>query len=233
MAFEGVDYVVHAAALKQVLAAEYNPIEFIKTNITGSQNIIEAALETKVQKVIALSTDKASSPINLYGATKLCSDKLFISANTLVGNKKKIFSVVRYGNVFGSRGSVIPYFLSLIEKKQKLIITDQNMTRFNISLKAAVNLVVEAFKNSIGGEIFVPKIPSYRIMDIVKALEMENNIKISGIRPGEKLHEELISKEEVKNTYIQNNNYIIAGNKRTINFYKNKHKKPRIDHGYN
>ena len=158
MAFEDVDYVIHAAALKQVPTAEYNPIEFVKTNVIGSQNIIEAAIEKNVKKVIALSTDKASSPINLYGATKLCADKLFLSANTLVGKKKTSFSVVRYGNVFGSRGSVIPFFLDLVKKKQKLIITDSKMTRFNIDLDDAIKLVLNVIKISIGGEIFVPKI---------------------------------------------------------------------------
>ena len=234
MAFEDVDYVIHAAALKQVPTAEYNPIEFIKTNVIGSQNIIEAAIETNVKKVIALSTDKASSPINLYGATKLCADKLFLSANTLVGKKITTFSVVRYGNVFGSRGSVIPFFLDLIKKKQKLIITDPNMTRFNIDLDDAVKLVVNVIKSSVGGEIFVPKISSYRIMDIAKAIQDKKNIKIVGIRPGEKLHEELISKAEGYNTFDLGNYFIIAGNRKSINFYtKKKHKKIKIGNNYN
>ena len=234
MAFEDVDYVIHAAALKQVPTAEYNPIEFIKTNVIGSQNIIEAAIETNVKKVIALSTDKASSPINLYGATKLCADKLFLSANTLVGKKITTFSVVRYGNVFGSRGSVIPFFLVLIKKKQKLIITDPNMTRFNIDLDDAVKLVVNVIKSSVGGEIFVPKISSYRIMDIAKAIQDKKNIKIVGIRPGEKLHEELISKAEGYNTFDLGNYFIIAGNRKSINFYtKKKHKKIKIGNNYN
>ena len=153
MAFEDVDYVIHTAALKQVPTAEYNPIEFVKTNVIGSQNIIEAAIEKNVKKVIALSTDKASSPINLYGATKLCADKLFLSANTLVGKKKTSFSVVRYGNVFASRGSVIPFFLDLVKKKQKLLITDPKMTSFNIDLDDAVKLVINVIKISTGGEI--------------------------------------------------------------------------------
>jgi len=234
MAFEDVDYIIHAAALKQVPTAEYNPIEFIKTNVIGSQNIIEAAIETNVKKVIALSTDKASSPINLYGATKLCADKLFLSANTLVGKKITNFSVVRYGNVFGSRGSVIPFFLDLIKKKQKLIITDPNMTRFNIDLDAAVKLVVNVIKTSVGGEIFVPKISSYRIMDIVKAMQDKNNVKIIGIRPGKKLHEELISKAEGYNTFKVGNYFIIAGNHKSINFYsKKKYKKIKIGNNYN
>ncbi|MDC3382392.1 UDP-N-acetylglucosamine 4,6-dehydratase (inverting) [Candidatus Pelagibacter sp.] len=234
MAFENVDYVIHAAALKQVPTAEYNPIEFIKTNVIGSQNIIEAALEGKVKKVIALSTDKASSPINLYGATKLCADKLFLSANKLAGKKKTSFSVVRYGNVFGSRGSVIPFFLNLVKQKKKLIVTDPNMTRFNIDLDEAVKLVVNVIKNSIGGEIFVPKISSYRIMDIVKAIQNKNDIKIIGIRPGEKLHEELISKSEGYNTFDIGNYYIIAGDQKSVNFYKKrKYKKIKPGKNYN
>jgi UDP-N-acetylglucosamine 4,6-dehydratase/5-epimerase len=234
MAFEDVDFIIHAAALKQVPAAEYNPIEFVKTNVIGSQNIIEAAIELDVKKVIALSTDKASSPINLYGATKLCADKLFLSANSLVGKKQTSFSVVRYGNVFGSRGSVIPFFIDLINKKQKLIITDPDMTRFNIDIDSAVKLVVNAIKSSVGGEIFVPKILSYRIMDIVKALQNNENIKIAGIRPGEKLHEELISKAEGYNTFDLGNFFIIAGNQKLINICKKKkYKKFKIGKNYN
>ncbi len=234
MAFEDVDYVIHAAALKQVPTAEYNPIEFVKTNVIGSQNIIEAAIELNVKKVIALSTDKASSPINLYGATKLCADKLFLSANTLVGKKKTSFSVVRYGNVFGSRGSVIPFFLDLINKKQKLIITDPEMTRFNIDLDDAVKLVVNATKNSVGGEIFVPKISSYRIMDIVKAIQNKKDIKIVGIRPGEKLHEELISRAEGNNTFDLGNFFIIAGNEKSISICKKrKYKRFKVGCNYN
>ena len=234
MAFEDVDYVIHTAALKQVPTAEYNPIEFVKTNVIGSQNIIEAAIEKNVEKVIALSTDKASSPINLYGATKLCADKLFLSANTLVGKKKTSFSVVRYGNVFASRGSVIPFFLDLVKKKQKLIITDPKMTRFNIDLDDAVKLVINVIKISTGGEIFVPKISSYRIMDIVKALQNKKDFKIVGIRPGEKLHEELISKAESYNTFDLGNYFIIAGNQKSINYcIKNKHKRMKIGNNYN
>ncbi len=234
MAFEDIDYVIHAAALKQVPTAEYNPIEFVKTNVIGSQNIIEAAIEKNVKKVIALSTDKASSPINLYGATKLCADKLFLSANTLVGKKITSFSVVRYGNVFGSRGSVIPFFLDLFKKKQKLIITDPKMTRFNIDLDDAIELVVNVIKLSIGGEIFVPKISSYRIMDIVKAIQDKENIIVTGIRPGEKLHEELISKAESYNTFDLGNYFIIAGNQKSINYcIKKKYKKMKIGNNYN
>jgi UDP-N-acetylglucosamine 4,6-dehydratase/5-epimerase len=233
MAFEDVDYVIHAAALKQVPTAEYNPIEFVKTNVIGSQNIIEAAIEKNVKKVIALSTDKASSPINLYGATKLCADKLFLSANTLVGKKKTSFSVVRYGNVFGSRGSVIPFFLDLVKKKQKLIITDSKMTRFNIDLDDAIKLVLNVIKISIGGEIFVPKISSYRIMDIARAIQDKKNFTLSGIRPGEKLHEELISKAESYNTFDLGKYFIIAGNQKSITHYtKKKYKKMKKGNNY-
>jgi len=233
MAFENVDYVIHAAALKQVPTAEYNPIEFVKTNVIGSQNIIEAAIEKNVKKVIALSTDKASSPINLYGATKLCADKLFLSANTLVGKKITSFSVVRYGNVFGSRGSVVPFFLDLVKKKQKLIITDPKMTRFNIDLDDAAKLVINVMKISNGGEIFVPKISSYKIMDIVKAIQNKKNYKITGIRPGEKLHEELISKVESYNSFDRGNYFIIAGNQKSINYCKKKkYKKMKIGGSY-
>jgi len=194
---EEVDYIIHAAALKQVPAAEYNPFEVIKTNILGAQNIIEGALNSKkVSKVIALSTDKAVSPVNLYGATKLCSDKLFISANNIVGNKKKLFSVVRYGNVMGSRGSVIPEFFKQKKINNTLKITDKRMTRFNISMKDSIELVLWSLKNAIGGEIFVPKIPSYKITDLAKVIAPKSKILFTGIRPGEKIHEELISVSE-------------------------------------
>ncbi len=198
-AFEGVDLVIHAAALKQVPAAEYNPMEFIKTNVLGSQNIIEAALDKNVSKVVALSTDKAAAPINLYGATKLCSDKLFVAANNLKGWKETSFSVVRYGNVMGSRGSVIPYF-NKIKHTGIIPITDSAMTRFNITLDEGVNFVLNAIDKSIGGEIFIPKIPSYKISDIAKAVAPECKIKIIGIRPGEKIHEEMITKSDAPNT---------------------------------
>jgi len=194
-AMEDVDYVVHAAALKQVPAAEYNPFEVIKTNVIGAQNIVEACLDSKVKKVIALSTDKACAPINLYGATKLCSDKLFISANNIIGKRNLSFSVVRYGNVMGSRGSVIPEFFKQ-KKAGSINITDKNMTRFNITMQESIDLVVWALKNSIGGEIFVPKIPSYRILDLAKAIAPDAKINIIGQRPGEKIHEELITKSE-------------------------------------
>lgn len=199
-AFEGVDYIVHAAALKQVPAAEYNPFECIKTNILGAQNVIEAALDSGIKKVVALSTDKAAGPINLYGATKLCSDKLFVAANNMKGGQRDLrFSVVRYGNVMGSRGSVIPFFL---RKKREgvLPVTDERMTRFNITLEQGVDLVQLAFEKMWGGEIFVPKIPSYNIMDLVKAIDSNCRVEIVGIRPGEKLHEEMITETDALNT---------------------------------
>jgi UDP-N-acetylglucosamine 4,6-dehydratase len=190
MAMNGVDYVVHAAALKQVPAAEYNPMEFVKTNINGAENMIHAAIHQKVKKIIALSTDKAANPINLYGATKLASDKIFIAANNITGSQKTIFSVVRYGNVAGSRGSVIPYFQKLInDKKKYLPITHEDMTRFWITLEQAIDFVFMSFRNMIGGEIFVPKIPSVKIVDLAKAMAPNLKTKIVGIRPGEKIHE--------------------------------------------
>lgn len=207
-AFKNVDIIVHAAALKQVPVAEYNPLEFIKTNILGAQNIIEAALDNNVRKVIALSTDKASSPVNLYGATKLCSDKLFISANNIVGKKDLRFSIVRYGNVMGSRGSVLHTFLE--QKKTGFItITHPEMTRFNISLNEGVKMVLWTIANSLGGEIFVPKIPSFKIIDLAKAVCNQCTIKISGIRPGEKIHEEMISNYDSRTTIDINNYYSI------------------------
>ncbi len=198
-AFEGIDIVVHAAALKQVPACEYNPFEAIKTNILGAQNIIETALEQGVTKVVALSTDKAAAPINLYGATKLCSDKLFVAANNFRGKNEIKFSVVRYGNVMGSRGSVIPFFL---KKRHEgvLPVTDERMTRFNITLEDGVKLVLKALDIMWGGEIFVPKIPSYRILDVAKAVDSGCRIELVGIRPGEKLHEEMITTTDALNT---------------------------------
>lgn len=191
-ALEGIDIVIHAAALKQVPAAEYNPFEFIKTNILGAENLIQACLDSDVKRVVALSTDKAAAPINLYGATKLCSDKLFSAANNIRGTRDITFSVVRYGNVLGSRGSVIPFFL---EKKKTgvLPITDPAMTRFSISLEEGVDMVLWALENSCGGEIFVPKIPSYRITDVAKAIGPECEHRVVGVRPGEKIHEEMIT----------------------------------------
>jgi UDP-N-acetylglucosamine 4,6-dehydratase (inverting) len=191
-ACEGIDIIVHAAALKQVPAAEYNPMEFIKTNVLGANNIITAAMDMGVQKVVALSTDKAAAPINMYGATKLCSDKLFVAANNMRGHRDLKFSVVRYGNVMGSRGSVIPFFLER-RKTGKLPVTDDRMTRFNISLEEGVDLVLYALEHAWGGEIFVPKIPSYKIMDVAEAVGPRCEIEMVGIRPGEKVHEEMIT----------------------------------------
>lgn len=198
-ALEGIDVVVHAAALKQVPAAEYNPFECIKTNVLGAQNLIEACFENNIKKVVALSTDKAAAPVNLYGATKLCSDKLFIAANNVKGERDLHFSVVRYGNVMGSRGSVVPFFLDK-KKEGVLPITDPTMTRFNISLDDGVEMVLWALEHALGGEIFVPKIPSYNIVDVATAVAPECRQEIVGIRPGEKLHEEMITTCDSINT---------------------------------
>ena len=211
-AMYGVNYVFHAAALKQVPVAEYNPFECIKTNIIGGQNVIETALECGVEKVIALSTDKAASPRNLYGATKLCSDKLFIAANNFLGGRKINFSVVRYGNVMGSRGSVIPIFLEM-QKKGKLTITDKRMTRFNITLNQAIKFTINSLMTMKGSEIFVPKIPSYNIMDLAKAINKNCKYEYVGLRPGEKLHEEMITELDSENAYEFNNYYMILPSK--------------------
>ncbi|PTX96921.1 UDP-N-acetylglucosamine 4,6-dehydratase (inverting) [Spartobacteria bacterium LR76] len=207
-AMEDVDYVIHAAALKQVPAAEYNPFEAIKTNVLGAQNVIEAAIARGVKKVVALSTDKAAAPINLYGATKLCSDKLFVAANNFRGRHDIKFSVVRYGNVMGSRGSVIPFFLEK-RKSGVLPITDERMTRFNITLEEGVSLVMLALEKSWGGEIFVPKIPSYRILDVAEAISPGSSRNVVGIRPGEKLHEEMITETDGLNTVEFDGYYVI------------------------
>ncbi|MEQ1621778.1 MAG: UDP-N-acetylglucosamine 4,6-dehydratase (inverting) [Methylococcales bacterium] len=198
-ALEGVDIVVHAAALKQVPAAEYNPFECIKTNVLGAQNLIEACLDTNVKRVVALSTDKAAAPINLYGATKLCSDKLFVAANNIKGPRDIRFSVVRYGNVMGSRGSVIPFFLEK-RKTGVLPITDPTMTRFNISLQEGVDMVIWALEHAWGGEVLVPKIPSYHITDVALAIDPDCRQDIIGLRPGEKIHEEMITASDSVNT---------------------------------
>ena len=198
-AFQGVDYVIHAAALKQVPAAEYNPFEAVKTNILGAQNVINVAIDQGVKKVIALSTDKATNPINLYGATKLCSDKLFIAGNAYVGRNETTFSVVRYGNVVGSRGSVIPFFMKFKDNGY-LPITDPQMTRFWITLQQGVDFVLWCLENMCGGELFIPKIPSMNIMDLAKAIAPECETRIVGIRPGEKIHELMIPKDEARNT---------------------------------
>ena len=199
-AFQGVDVVIHAAAMKHVHLAEYNPDECIKTNIGGAQNVIHAALQTSVSNVVALSTDKACAPINLYGATKLTSDKLFVAANNIKGNNPIKFSVVRYGNVMGSNGSVIPFFMKK-KSEGKLPITDASMTRFNISLQGGVDMVMHAIENAWGGEIFIPKIPSYKITDVAEAIAPECVLDIVGIRPGEKIHEEMITSSDSYNTF--------------------------------
>ena len=210
-ALHKIKIVVHAAALKQVPAAEYNPFEFIKTNVIGAENVIEACLNEKVRNVLALSTDKAAAPVNLYGATKLCSDKLFIAANNVKSTPDSTFSVVRYGNVMGSRGSVIPFFLE--KSKSGIIpITDKNMTRFNITLYEGVNMVFWALENSFGGEIFVPKIPSYRVVDVADAIAPSCQKEFIGIRPGEKIHEEMITAADSFNTYDLKKYYMILSN---------------------
>ena len=208
-AMRGITHVIHAAALKQVPVAEYNPMEFIKTNVLGAENIIECAIDQNVKRVVALSTDKAAAPINLYGATKLCSDKLFISANNIIGSSELKFSVVRYGNVMGSRGSVVPLFIDQA-KKGLLSVTDPNMTRFNILLDEGVEMVLWAMDNTLGGEIFVPKIPSYKLSDVAKAISPQSEIKVIGIRPGEKMHEELITISDGVNTIDRGNYYVIT-----------------------
>lgn len=208
-ALTGIDTVIHAAALKQVPTAEYNPFECIKTNVLGAENVIQASIDAKVRHVVALSTDKAAAPINLYGATKLCSDKLFIAANNVRGHDDIRFSVVRYGNVMGSRGSVIPFFLDK-RKSGVLPITDEEMTRFNITLEEGVDLVVHALKNALGGEIFVPKIPSYRIMDVAQAIGPKCEYPVVGIRPGEKIHEEMITETDALQTIETAQHYIIV-----------------------
>ncbi|SFV75655.1 UDP-N-acetylglucosamine 4,6-dehydratase [hydrothermal vent metagenome] len=208
-AMDGVDIVIHAAALKHVPVAEYNPMECIKTNVDGAQNVIDAAIKNEVEKVIALSTDKASAPINLYGATKLASDKLFVAANNIVGKRKTRFAVVRYGNVIGSRGSVVPFFKKLInEGAKELPITDPNMTRFLITLEQGVQFVLDNFQRMHGGEIFIPKIPSMKIVDLAKALAPNLPHKIVGIRPGEKMHEVMITAND--NVIEFNDHYVIT-----------------------
>lgn len=235
MAMDGIDIVVHAAALKQVPAAELDPFEFIKTNIFGAQNIIEASLEKNVKRIIALSTDKAASPINLYGATKLCADKLFSAANNIVGKKLSRFSIVRYGNVMGSRGSVIPVFRKILKKKEKyFLITDKNMSRFNITLEESVKVVMWAIKNSKGGEIIVPKIPSLGIVDLANAIDSKIEKKFIGIRPGEKIFEELISEHDLPYTVDVGKYYVIYNPAVTkcLNYYK-KFKKNKLMKSYN
>jgi len=232
-ALEGIDIVVHAAALKQVPAAEYNPFEFIKTNVLGAQNLIEACLDTGVQRVVALSTDKAAAPINLYGATKLCSDKLFIAANNVKGHRDIRFSVVRYGNVMGSRGSVIPYFLEK-RKTGVLPITDPTMTRFNISLDEGVDMVLWAVEHARAGEILVPKIPSYRITDVAAAVGPECEQVVVGVRPGEKIHEEMITTSDSLNTVDLGRHYAIlpASDSRLAEHYLSQPGISRVPEGF-
>ena len=211
-----VDVVIHTAALKQVPTTEYNPFETVKTNILGAQNVIETCLKKNISKVIALSTDKAAAPINLYGATKLASDKLFTSANLFRGKNRCLFSVVRYGNVMGSRGSVIPLFLKQNENQKYFTITDKNMTRFNITLDDSAKFVLKCLNMMKGGEIFIPKMPSYRITDIIKSINKNMKIKLIGIRPGEKLHEELICESDSMNAIIKKDHFVILPSYRKI-----------------
>ncbi|KQB09436.1 UDP-N-acetylglucosamine 4,6-dehydratase (inverting) [Vibrio metoecus] len=233
-ACEGVDVIIHAAAIKQVDTAEYNPTECIRTNITGAENVINAALQCGVKDVVALSTDKACAPINLYGATKLASDKLFTAANNIKGSKNIRFSVVRYGNVMGSRGSVIPFFMKKREEGI-LPITHAEMTRFNISLQDGVNMVMYALENHLGGEIFVPKIPSYKILDVAKAVAPDCETRVVGIRPGEKLHEEMITDTDSLNTIDLGNYYAILP---SVSFtyteeeYLSHHKAEKVPFGF-
>ncbi|MBK6850102.1 MAG: UDP-N-acetylglucosamine 4,6-dehydratase (inverting) [Burkholderiales bacterium] len=232
-AFEGVDIVVHAAALKQVPAAEYNPFECIKTNVLGAQNIIEACLDSNVERLVALSTDKAAAPINLYGATKLCSDKLFVAANNIKGSRSIRFSVVRYGNVMGSRGSVIPFFMAK-RKGGVLPITDPAMTRFNISLQEGVDMVLWSIEHAWGGEVLVPKIPSYRITEVATAVAPECRQEVIGVRPGEKIHEEMITSSDSYNTVDLGKYYAIlpAGGAYSIDEYCRDNNAARVAPGF-
>ena len=232
-ALEGIDLVVHAAALKQVPAAEYNPFECIKTNVLGAQNLIEACLDSGVSRVVALSTDKAAAPINLYGATKLCSDKLFIAANNIKGSRDVRFSVVRYGNVMGSRGSVIPLFLER-RRSGVLPITDPAMTRFNISLAEGVEMVLWTLENAVGGEVLVPKIPSYRVVDVATAIAPECEQQVVGLRPGEKIHEEMITASDSFNTADMGRYYAIlpSGGAHSMEHYCKLHSARPVAHGF-
>lgn len=232
-ALEGVDVIIHAAAMKHVDIAEYNPDECIKTNIGGAENVIHAALNKNVRTVVALSTDKACAPINLYGATKLTSDKLFVAANNIKGDKQINFSVVRYGNVLGSNGSVVPYFNN-IKDSGVFPITHIDMTRFNISLKEGVDMIFYAIENSLGGEIFIPKIPSYKITDVAKAIDSTCEIQVVGIRPGEKLHEEMISASDSFNTFELKDHFVILPAKPnfSIDLFLQKFKAKRVAEGF-
>lgn len=233
-AFKGVDYVIHAAAMKHVHLAEYNPEECIKTNIGGAQNVVDASFETNVERVVALSTDKACAPINLYGATKLTSDKLFIAANNIKGNNPIRFSVVRYGNVMGSNGSVIPFFIKRKKIDNILPITDKNMTRFNISLSGGVDMVMHALENAWGGELFVPKIPSYRILDVAEAIGPECEKPVVGIRPGEKIHEEMITPSDSFYTYDLGKYFAIIPSTPNwkVEDFINEFKAEKVPHGF-
>ncbi len=233
-AMNGVDYVIHAAAMKHVHLAEYNPDECVKTNVGGAQNVISASLETNVKRVVALSTDKACAPINLYGATKLTSDKLFVAANNITGANKIKFSVVRYGNVMGSNGSVMPFFINM-KKNGYLPITDKNMTRFNISLDDGVKMVMFALDNAWGGEIFVPKIPSYKILDVANAICENCEKRIIGIRPGEKIHEEMITTSDSLNTYDLGKYFVILPNstKWDLNNFMKEFNAKKVPMGFN
>ena len=233
-ALHGIDYVIHAAAMKHVPIAEYNPMECIKTNINGAENLINACLDTDVTDVVALSTDKACAPINLYGATKLASDKLFVAANNITGDNPIKFSVVRYGNVMGSNGSVIPFFQKKV-KEGVLPITDPNMTRFNISLEDGVKMVMFAMENAWGGEIFIPKIPSYRITDVATAIGPDCEQKVIGIRPGEKIHEEMITASDSFNTYDLGTYYTILPQHTPFNLekYKTHFNAELVEQGFN
>ena len=234
-ALEDIDYVIHAAALKQVPTAEYNPLEAIKTNVLGSQNLIEACLQSNVKKVIALSSDKAVAPINLYGATKLCADKLFIASNNYKGKKNISFSVIRYGNVMGSRGSVLPVFLSQ-KKSGTVTLTHKDMTRFNILMEDCIQMVVWVLKNSSGGEIFIPKIPSFRIRDLAKVVTPTCKVKYIGIRPGEKIHEEMITANESNHIFDIGKYYAILPNnystQRNSKKYSKLTKFKQVKHGF-
>lgn len=236
-ALEGCDIVIHAAALKQIPTAEYNPMECIKTNILGAQNLVDCTLDLNIGRVIALSTDKATAPINLYGASKLCAEKLFIAANNMKGNKKTIFSIIRYGNVMGSRGSVIPLFLKNKEEGKEIPVTDHEMTRFNFLPDEAIDLAFYAIKNCWGGEIYIPKIPSYRIMDLVKAIAPKAKIKIVGIRPGEKLHEEMITANDSASVVELNKYYVILPQSQYLSWtheqFIKKMKAKEVEPGFN
>ena len=233
-AFKGVDFIIHAAAMKHVHLAEYNPTECIKTNVDGANNVIKASINNNVKSVVALSTDKACAPVNLYGATKLTSDKLFVAANNIKGNNPIKFSVVRYGNVMGSNGSVIPFFYNQSKKSEKLTITHPEMTRFNILIEQGVQMIFHALENAWGGEIFIPKIPSYKIIDVAKAIASHSEYKITGVRPGEKIHEEMITPADSLNTFDLGNYFVILPSKTfwDINDFIKKYNAKKVPEGF-